>query len=139
MGGARQEDAARLGDAFQAHGDIDAFALDIVALDQDLAEVDADAEQHALPGGHAGIAPLHQPLDLDGAVHGADHRREFGEHAVAGDIDDSAPLPFHDRAQGGQVLAHAPRGALLVHPHEPAVTGDVGGEDRCKPALDPLL
>jgi hypothetical protein len=27
------------------------------------------------------------------------------------------------------MLAHAPRGAQLVHPHEPAVTGDVGGAD----------
>ena len=40
----RHRDAARLGDAFESRGDIDAVAEDIVVLDDHVAEVDADAE-----------------------------------------------------------------------------------------------
>ena len=40
----RDADAARLGDAFQPRGDVDAVAEDVVALDDDVADIDADAE-----------------------------------------------------------------------------------------------
>src|SRR3546814_12230386 len=64
-----QADAAGLGQALQAGRDVDAVAVDIVVLVDDVAEVDADAEADALglwailfPLGHA---LLDQPRTLE--------------------------------------------------------------------------
>ena len=43
----RNRDAAGLGDAFDARRDVDAVAIDVVVLDDDVAEIDADAELDA--------------------------------------------------------------------------------------------
>ena len=40
----RDGDAAGPGDAFEPRGDVDAVAEDVVVLDDDVAEIDADAE-----------------------------------------------------------------------------------------------
>ena len=40
-------DAAGLGEAFEAGGDVDAVAEDVVGLDDDVADIDADAEADA--------------------------------------------------------------------------------------------
>ena len=52
---ARHGDAAGLGQRLDAGGEIDAVAEDVLVLvvDDDLAEMDADAEQHALLDGRA--------------------------------------------------------------------------------------
>jgi len=43
----RQADAAGLGDAFEPRRDVDAVPQYVVALDQHIAEMDADAPFHA--------------------------------------------------------------------------------------------
>jgi hypothetical protein len=43
----RNANAARLGQAFEAGGDIDAVAEDVAVLDDDVADVDANAELDA--------------------------------------------------------------------------------------------
>ena len=50
----RDADAARLGQAFEPRRDIDAVAKDVAVLDDDVAEIDADAElDAACPAGAA--------------------------------------------------------------------------------------
>ena len=44
---AGHRDAARLGDALDARRDVDAIAIDVVVLEDDVAEIDADAELDA--------------------------------------------------------------------------------------------
>ena len=57
VGVLRQTDRARLGDAFQSRGDIDAVAHQVsVALLDDVAEMYADPEVDASLGRHAGVA-----------------------------------------------------------------------------------
>jgi hypothetical protein len=66
--------------------------------------------------------------------------RRLDQDAVAGGLDDAAPVlgdlgGDHFAAMGAQ-----PRhGAGLVLAHQAAVAGDVGGEDRRQPPLDPLF
>ena len=50
VGGARDQHAARLAQLLQAGRDVDAVAEQVVALDHDVAEVDADAEDDAAVG-----------------------------------------------------------------------------------------
>ena len=89
---ARDEDAARLGEPLQAGGDVDAVAEDVVALDDDVAEVDADAEFDARLVGRAAVAVGHAGLDLDGAAHRLDDAGELDQQAVAGALDDAAAV-----------------------------------------------
>ena len=77
--------APGLGDAFQSRGDIDAVAHQVaVALLDNIAEVDADAELDAALGRKASIALDHAVLHLDGAAHGIDHAAKLYDAAVAG-------------------------------------------------------
>ena len=45
IGGTRDDDAVRFAEALQPGGDIDAIAVDVVAIDDDVAEIDADPER----------------------------------------------------------------------------------------------
>ena len=49
-------DAARLGQGFEARGDIDTVTVGVTALDDDVAEIDADAQLYAPLLGDAIIA-----------------------------------------------------------------------------------
>ena len=120
-------DRARLGDAFQSRGDVDAVAHQIaVGLLDDVAQMNADPEFDAALGRQAGVALDEAVLHLDGAAHGVDHAAEFDEAAVAGAFDD-APMMGSD---GGidQIAAQPtqPRQrAILVRSREPAVADDI--------------
>ena len=89
---ARDADPARLGQAFQPCGDVDAVPVDVVALDDDVAGVDADAEADLLVLGDARLPLGHAALDGDGAGDRVDHAAEFAEHAIAHQLDDAAPV-----------------------------------------------
>ena len=62
----RHADRARVRDRFEAGGDVDAVAVEIVALDDDVADIDADAELQR-PGVGLRVAGGDGPLALDGA------------------------------------------------------------------------
>jgi hypothetical protein len=75
---------------FQACRDVDAVAKDIVAVDDDVADVDPHPE-HDLPfRSDARVAPDHAALDLDGAADRIHDAGEFHQHPIAGGLDDAA-------------------------------------------------
>ena len=127
-------DRAGRGDALQPRGDIDAVAHQVaVALLDDVAEMDADAELDAALRRHAGIALDHAVLHLDGAAHGVDHAAELDEAAVAGALDDATMM--HGDRGIDQIAAQRPQprqGAILVRAGEPAVADDVRRQDCSK-------
>ena len=90
-------DAARLGDPFKARRDIDAVAEDIVVVDDDVADVNADAKFDPRVLRHVGVLLGHGALDFDRATRRIDGAREFDQHAVAGGLDDAAAM----RGDGG--------------------------------------
>ena len=125
-------DRARLGDPFQARGDIDAVAHEIaVTLLDDVADMDADAKFDSPILGHSGVALDEAVLHFDRAAHRIDHAAELDDRAVAGALDDAAVMG----GDGGvdEIAAEAPKpreGAILVLTGEPAVADDVGHQDR---------
>ncbi len=129
-----ETDRARLGDALQPRGDIDAVAHQVaVGLLDHVAEMDADAEFDAAVDGHAGVALDHAVLHLDGAAHRVDHAAELDQSPVAGPLDDATVVDGDGRVD--QVAAQSPQPrerALLVRAGKPAVADHVGGEDRGK-------
>ena len=126
----RDGDAARPGNAFQPRRDIDAVAENVVALDDDIAKVDADAKLDAAVVGDIGVAARHAALDGGGAFDRVHDAWELNQYAVAGQFDDPA-LAATDFGldQLGLVPLQALQGADLIGAHQPAVADDVGGED----------
>src|SRR5262249_20268494 len=117
----RDADPAGLRQSFQSRGDIDAVAVDVVAVDDDVADIDADPELDPRLRRLVGIALVHAALNLDGATHGIDDAGEFGQQAVAGGLDDAAlvfvDLGIEHRAPVG--LQPGER-SFLVEAHQPA-------------------
>src|SRR5580704_14490970 len=75
----RQTDAAGLSDPFEAGRHVDAIPKQIVTLCNDIAEIDADAEQYALLDGHFGVSPSHAALDRNGAAYRFHDACEFDQ------------------------------------------------------------
>ncbi len=123
-------DAAGQSERLNARRDVDAVAEDVLAIDDHIADVDADAELEPPVGRQLGVALGEGPLDLDRGVQGADHARKVAEHAVAGGADDAAVVAA-DRLGDHTAIGREGRvGAGFVRPHQPAVAMHVGGQDR---------
>ncbi len=76
----------------EPRGDVDAVAENIVVVDDDVADMDADAEFDPLILRHGGVLLGHAALDLDRAARRVDGAGELDQHAVAGGLDDAAAM-----------------------------------------------
>jgi hypothetical protein len=83
-------DTARFSDALDTSCDIDAVAKNVVALDDDVADIDADSELDRI-GFITGALPK-LSLNFDGAGHRVHGAREFHQRAVAHQLDDTAGM-----------------------------------------------
>ena len=122
---------------FEAGGDIDAVAEDVAVLaDDDVAEVDADAQHHRVRVLTPFGARAHFALDHDGAAHRIDHAAEFDQEPVAGGLDDTAVMLL-DLGVGDFAPDRFERkqGPFLVRTHQPRIGDDIGGQDRRQPSL----
>src|SRR4051812_36945605 len=83
----RNADPVGLGQRFQPSGNVDAVTEDVVRLDNDVANIHANAKADAFVLSYSGITADHAPLHFGRAHHGIDNARELDEHAVAGGFD----------------------------------------------------
>ena len=102
----------------------------MLTLDDDVAEIDADAVKHAPIFGHARVPLCHQLLRGDRALDRGDDRRKFQEHAVARGIDDPSAMAGDDRPQRLHMPAQRIRCAGLIVAHETGISRHVGNEYR---------
>src|SRR6516164_3836387 len=86
---------ARLGQGFKTGRDVDAVAVDVLVVDDDVAEVQTDAVFDAPFRRHLDIALCHASLDVDRAAYRVDDAGELGEYAVASELD-GAPAVLLD-------------------------------------------
>ena len=110
---------------------VDAVAHQVaVALLDDVAQMDADAELDALVRRDLGVALDHRLLHFDGAAHRIDDAAELDNAAVAGALDD--PAVMHGDGRVDQVAAkgsESSEDAILVGAGKPGVADDVGHQD----------
>ena len=126
-----------LREPFQARRDIDGLPEDVAALDDDVSDVDADAELDASLRRHCPIAYRHPALDVDGATDGIDHGRELDQHPVPSGLDDPSAMFIDLRVDERAAMRLWLRErAFLVLAHEPAVAGNIGRQNGRKPPLD---
>ena len=74
---ARDAEPARFGEAFEARRDVDAIPIDVIAVDDDIAEIYADTELDSAVGRHLHIALRYAALHVDGASQRIHDTREF--------------------------------------------------------------
>ena len=73
---------------FQACGDIDPIAVDVIVFSDDVAEVDPDAEGDVLVRPKVRVLLAGALLNLDRAAHGLDDTGELRQEAGAGFLDE---------------------------------------------------
>jgi hypothetical protein len=91
-------DAAGLGQCFQTSGDVDAVAVDVAVFD-DVADVDADAELDAPVLGLGRLALRDAILDRDRAFDRIDGARELDQRALAHELDHASAVLGNQRAR----------------------------------------
>jgi hypothetical protein len=121
---------AGIRDPFEARGDVHPISEKVVAFDQHVAEVDADAVDDASVFGDGLVALGHHRLNGDRAIHCGDDGWEFDEHGVAHGLESPAALRRRDGLRRLSPLAHGLSRPRLVLAHHARVADDVGGEDR---------
>jgi hypothetical protein len=85
-------DAAGLGDTFEPRRNVDAVAVNITFLDDDVANMNADSEFDALILRHGCVTFDHAVLNLNGTARGVDGARELNQDTIAGPLDDAAAM-----------------------------------------------
>jgi hypothetical protein len=127
----RDADAARVGQVFEPRRNVHRIAIEVLVVDDYVAEVDPDSEPDAPVICDIGVAFDHPLLRLDRPAHRFDRARKLDEEAVAGGLDDAPAVPGDARvdqlAPARLELGERP---FLVRPHQPRIAGDIGGNDR---------
>jgi hypothetical protein len=93
--------------ALQPGGKIDAVAHEIVAFDDDVAEIDADAKPHAAGLRARGILSVDCQLDLGGATQRLNRAGKLGDDAVPGTAENPSLVPWDQQVED---LAAGPQG-----------------------------
>ena len=83
-----KKDPTRLALVLNTGSDVDAVAEDVIALNDDVTDVDADAEGDLL--GCVGISLQHLRLNFHRTGHRVHGAGELDEHPIAGGLDDAA-------------------------------------------------
>jgi hypothetical protein len=118
---------------------IDAVAENVIVLDDDVAEIDADTKLDPPLDRHLGVALSHGGLYLHGALHRINDAGKFDKQSVASRLDDAALMLADVRVDELTAMSfEARQSAGLIRAHQPAVASDIGGDDGRKTALDPL-
>jgi len=113
----RDADSAWFGDTLKACGEIDAVAENIVAINQYVAEVNADTPIHPGFDGNPGITRGHRLLERDRTLHGTNHRGELDQYAIPGSLDDPPAMLGNERIGSGTMVAQHTRRTRLVGFH----------------------
>ncbi len=100
-------------------------------VDDDVAEIDADAKLDAALHEDGVVAQCHLALQPDRAAHRVDDAGKLDQQPVAGGLDDVAAMlgDFGVRHFAAQRRQGRMR-ALLILAHQPRIAGDIGRQYR---------
>ena len=83
-------DAADIGEPFNARRDVHSVAENVVVLENDVAQINADTELDLAIPGDIAVASRHSLLNFDGAAHRVGDTLKLDQHPVACGLDDVA-------------------------------------------------
>jgi hypothetical protein len=123
----------------QTRSDIDAVAVNILVVDDDVTDVETDAKLDTPFRRDLDVALGDLPLDVDRAAYRVDDAGKLDQDTVARSLDDAPAvlrdLWIDDRASMGLECGQR---AFLIHAHEPRIACDIPGENGREAALDPF-
>ncbi len=130
---------AGLGEGFQPRGHVDAVAVNVRALDDDVPQVDADTKPDASLFGQIGLSLVHRLLDVNGTLDGLNDARKLGQEPVAHQLHDTSlalrdPRLHQLSTEGLQALERS----RLILAHEAGIADNVGGKNGGKSAFQTL-
>jgi hypothetical protein len=133
---ARNTDSAGFRQRLEANRHVHAIAPDVAAVDDDVANIYADAELYPLLLRDVGVAFRHTTLQLNGALHRIHDARKLGQNPIAGGPHDSAVVT-PDLRFDKRVAMHPPSSqrAEFVCSHEATIARNVGCKDGREPSL----
>ena len=103
---------------------VDAVAIYLVTVDDEVAEIDADSERYPWTSGHLG---RDGPLNFQCAVDSVDDTCELDQRTVANQFDDPAAMPGDHRVENGlSVVLQGRQRTGFVEAHHPRVAYYVG-------------
>src|SRR5215475_13343291 len=136
---AADADPSRLRQGFQARRDVDAVAIDVFVINDDVAYVQTNPKLDTPLWRNLHIALGHLPLDIDSTAYAVDDAGKLDQHAVARRLDNASTvfrdLGIDDRAS---VTLEYGQCAFFIQAHQPRIARDVPRKNGRKAALDPL-
>src|SRR5437016_4263535 len=122
----RNADTARLCDPFETHCNVDPITKDIVLFDNDITDVNADAEFDPLVLRHVDVLFGHAALNFVGTSYRVDHAGELGNSAVPGILDDTSVMlsDFGIEKRPSKRFQSRQR-AFFVYPYQAARARDI--------------
>ena len=134
----RDANPTRLRKGLQPGRYVHGVAEQIVALNDDIADVDAYSKPHLLTGRSTRILLCNGFLYCDRTLHGVHSAGEIGENAVPSRAKDPTPMRGDQPVDNGPVGREGAKGADLISAHQAAISLDIGCEDRGELPFDPV-
>lgn len=114
----------------QPRGDVHTITIEIVAIDDQVAEVQAESEHNGCLLGFVPVGLDHSLLELDCRPKGVHCTGKLGQSAVSGQLDQPAAVARQCRLEPLlAVLPQARQGAALVPPHQSGIADHIGRND----------
>lgn len=131
--------AAGLGKPFEARGNIDAVAQQVIPFRNHVAHMDTDAKLDLPRRRDAAIAFCHAALDGNGTTHVVNRAGKFQQITIARRIGDAAAVVGDQWInQLGTMHPKDAQGSLLVLTNQARIACDVSGNDRRQQTLCPF-
>ena len=124
----------------QACGYVHPVPVDVVSVNNDVAEIYAKAKLNSLCFRRALIVASRSPLDRGGALDGVYYACELDQRAVTHELDDAAMELFYSRInQFPTAGLQSRQRAYLILAHKAAVANHIGSQDCGKASLHPRI
>ena len=123
----RNQNAPRIGQSFQPGCEIHTIAIDILAIDDEVAEIDANAEIKTFFTRQLCIVFLERELNIDRASDGIHNARELNQGSIAHKFDQPAIMSSDSWVDVVGPHGLQPiKGIRLIILHKAAIADDIG-------------
>ncbi len=137
VGGAGDQNAARLAKLLEASGDIDTISQQVASFDDYVAQIDADAKDDAPLGQDIRLPRGNRFLHGDRALDRIDDGGELGKNAISEQLDQAAIVFRQEWINDLAVnIVQCIDGADLVLLDKTRIADDIRHQDRREPPLD---
>jgi hypothetical protein len=120
----------RFCNAFETGGNVDAVTMYVIALDDNVTEMDPNSKQQLSVFGLVPVSPRGATLNVYRALNRIDDAAELDQEPIAHGFDEAAPMFVNCRVNNRvELIIETGARSCLIVSHESAVADDIGGKD----------